>query len=168
MRIDKSKKTSCPDRSRFKTLSAGVAVCRQKGGKWLFLLLCSDGFWDFPKGIVEQGEDPVHAAIRETEEETTINDLAFRWGYASRDTGPYNNRSKIARYYIAETGTETVRLPVNPEIGKPEHDAFAWADYETAMKLAAPRVRSVVEWAHKIITSRGTCRYGARPKAAAE
>ncbi len=152
MSIDKSKKTSLLSRSRFKTLSAGVVVCRKNRKKWLFLLLCSAGFWDFPKGIVEKGEDPIHAAIRETEEETTIKDLVFRWGYICMDTGPYNNRSKIARYYIAETTTETVLLPVNPEIGKPEHEAYRWADYEAAMKLAAPRVRSVVEWAHKIIT----------------
>ena len=153
MNIDKSKKTSCLNISRFKTLSAGIVVCRQNRKKWLFLLLCSGGFWDFPKGIVEKGEEPVHAAIRETLEETTIKDIAFKWGYTCMDTGPYNNRSKIARYYIGETNTKTVQLPLNPEIGKPEHDDYAWADYGTAMKLAAPRVRRVVEWAHKIITT---------------
>ncbi|GBC89024.1 Putative mutator protein MutT4 [bacterium HR13] len=30
------------------------------------------GIWTFPKGIVESGESPEHAAIREVEEETGI------------------------------------------------------------------------------------------------
>ncbi len=134
-------------------LSAGVIVCRQgQDGEYLFLLLRAYGFWDFPKGIVEPGEDPVQAAIRETEEETTINDLDFRWGYDYRDTGPYNNRSKIARYYIAETKTRDIDLPVNPEIGKPEHDAYRWCTYQEALKLVAPRVKEALSWAHSVIS----------------
>ena len=134
------------------TLSSGVIVCRKEGDRWLFLLLRAYGYWDFPKGIVEPGEDPVHAAIRETEEETTIRDLDFRWGYDYRDTGPYNNRRKIARYYIAQTRTEKIELPVNPEIGKPEHDAYRWVTYEQALRMVAPRVRSALEWAMKTIS----------------
>lgn len=137
-------------------LSAGVIVCRRSQGKWLFLLLRAYGFWDFPKGIVEKGEDPAAAAIRETEEETTITDLDFSWGYSFRDTGPYNNKSKIARYYIAETKTEAVELPVNPEIGKPEHDAYRWVTYNEALHMIAPRVRSALEWAMKIIGRTGS------------
>ena len=133
------------------TLSAGVIVCRRHNDRWLFLLLRAYGYWDFPKGIVEQGEEPAAAAVRETEEETTIRDLEFRWGYNYRDTGPYNNKSKIARYYIAETETEHIELPVNPELGKPEHDAFEWVGREKAMALIAPRVKSAFEWAIKTI-----------------
>ena len=134
------------------TLSSGVIVCRKEGDRWLFLLLRAYGYWDFPKGIVEPGEDPVDAAIRETEEETTIRDLDFKWGYDYRDTGPYNNRRKIARYYIAQTRTEKIELPVNPEIGKPEHDAYRWVTYEQALRMVAPRVRSALEWAMKTIS----------------
>ncbi len=133
-------------------LSAGVILCRKAGDRWLFLLLRAYGFWDFPKGIVESGEDPVAAAIRETEEETTITDLDFKWGYDYRDTGPYNNRRKIARYYIAKTKTENISLPINPEIGKPEHDTYRWCQYDEALKIVAPRVRSALSWAYKVIT----------------
>ncbi len=133
-------------------LSAGVIVCRKdKNGSFLFLLLRAYGFWDFPKGIVEPGEDPVDAAVRETREETTIDDLKFKWGYVFKDTGPYNNRTKIARYYIAETLTTKVELPVNPEIGKPEHDAYKWFTCKDALETVAPRVRNALLWACSII-----------------
>ncbi len=133
-------------------LSAGVIVVRKdEDGKWRFLLLRAFGYWDFPKGIVEPGEDPIDAAKRETREETTITDLDFKWGYDFRETGPYNRGRKIARYYLAETKTKDVSLPVNPEIGKPEHDGFKWATYEEALKLVAPRVRQALEWAKKTI-----------------
>jgi len=133
-------------------LSAGVIVVRKDDdGKWKFLLLRAYGYWDFPKGIVEPGEDPIEAAKRETREETTITDLDFKWGYDYRETGPYNRGRKIARYYLAETKTKDISLPVNPEIGKPEHDAYRWVSYEEAKKLVAPRVRQALDWAKEKI-----------------
>ncbi len=134
------------------TLSSGVIVVRRgEDGRWRFLLLRAYGYWDFPKGIVEPGEDPVDAAKRETREETTITDLDFRWGYDFRETGPYNQGRKIARYYVAQTHTKDISLPVNPEIGKPEHDAYRWVSYEEARKLVAPRVLEALEWAMDLI-----------------
>lgn len=133
-------------------LSAGVIVVRRdEHGKWKFLLLRAYGYWDFPKGIVEPGEDPIDAAKRETREETTITDLDFKWGFDFRETGPYNRGRKVARYYLAETKTKDVSLPVNPEIGKPEHDAYRWVTYEEARKLVAPRVLKALEWAKEKI-----------------
>ncbi len=133
-------------------LSAGVIVVRRDDdGKWKYLLLRAYGYWDFPKGIVELGEDPIDAAKRETREETTITDLDFKWGYDFRETGPYNRGRKVARYYLAETKTKDISLPVNPEIGKPEHDAYKWVTYEEARKLVAPRVLKALEWAKEKI-----------------
>ncbi len=133
-------------------LSAGVIVVRKDdSGQWKFLLLRAYGYWDFPKGIVEPGEDPIEAAKRETKEETTITDLDFKWGLDYRETGPYNRGRKIARYYLAETKTKDISLPVNPEIGKPEHDAYRWASYEEAKRLVAPRVRQALDWAKEMI-----------------
>ncbi len=133
-------------------LSAGVIVVRRDDdGKWKYLLLRAYGYWDFPKGIVEPGEDPIDAAKRETREETTITDLDFKWGYDFRETGPYNRGRKVARYYLAETKTKDISLPINPEIGKPEHDAYKWVTYEEARKLVAPRVLKALEWAKEKI-----------------
>ena len=66
--------------------------------------------WDFPKGLVEEGEDPLAAARREVQEETLIEDLHFDWGDRYIETAPYN-RNKVARYYLARSGTEAVTLP---------------------------------------------------------
>ncbi|MGB9713173.1 MAG: NUDIX domain-containing protein [Dissulfurimicrobium sp.] len=133
-----------------KTLSAGVVVVRREEGIWKYLMLRAYKYWDFPKGIVEPGEEPVAAAIREVEEETTIKDLEFRWGYDYRETEPYNN-GKVARYYIAETKSITVDLPLNSMIGRPEHDEYRWFTHEEALDVAAQRVTHVLKWAKDIL-----------------
>ena len=109
--------------------------------------------WDFPKGMVEPGEDPLAAARREVREETLIEDLQFNWGEVYRETGPYG-RGKIARYYLAATGTETITLPVSAELGRPEHDEWRWVDPEAALALAAARLQPVVRWAAATLESR--------------
>jgi bis(5'-nucleosidyl)-tetraphosphatase len=109
--------------------------------------------WDFPKGLVEPGEDPLAAARREVREETLIEDLHFDWGEAYQETGPYG-RGKIARYYLAATRTENIALPVSPELGRPEHHEWRWVTPEAALSLASARVRPVVRWAAATLGSR--------------
>ena len=57
-------------------LSAGVVVVRPDGDEWLFLLLRAFRYWDFPKGMMEPGETPMQAALREVKEETGF-DISF-------------------------------------------------------------------------------------------
>lgn len=129
-------------------LSAGVAVSRRDGqAAWLFLLLRVYRSWDFPKGMVERGEDPFAAAVREVREESTIVDLEFPIGEDCIETGPYA-RGKVARYYLGLTATARVTLPVVPELGKAEHHEWRWVDYEQALDLVSPRVLPVIEWAN--------------------
>ncbi len=40
--------------------------------------------------MVEAGEEPIDAALREVREETTLDDLSFDWGTNFMETGPYN------------------------------------------------------------------------------
>ena len=127
-------------------LSAGVVVVRAGPAGWLFLMLRAYRNWDFPKGVVDRGEEPLAAALREVREETTIRDLVFNWGEEYRETEPYSN-NKIARYYLAETRTESVTLPVNPELGRPEHDEARWLPLSGALAVASPRVAEIVRWA---------------------
>ncbi len=112
----------------------------------LFLLLRAFRHWDFPKGLQENGEEPLDAAVREVEEETTLTDLEFAWGEEYIETGPYS-RGKIARYYLARTHSNAVSLPVSPELGRPEHNEFRWVDYDEAKRLTTPRVQPVIDWA---------------------
>lgn len=127
-------------------LSAGFVVVRRGPPQWLFLMLRAYRNWDFPKGVVEPGEDPLAAARREVREETLIADLALNWGEVYRETGPYGRR-KISRYYLAETRTAAVTLPVSPELGRPEHDEWRWVDCGTALSLASARLQPVIRWA---------------------
>jgi 8-oxo-dGTP pyrophosphatase MutT (NUDIX family) len=131
-----------------KILSAGVVVMRGQNAAHRYLLLRAYNNWDLPKGVVEPGEDPLQAAIREVAEETSLTELNFRWGYGYRETAPYG-RGKVARFYLAETGQSEVVLPVNPELGKPEHDEFRWLAFSSAHKLLPPRLQLILEWAEK-------------------
>jgi 8-oxo-dGTP pyrophosphatase MutT (NUDIX family) len=106
--------------------------------------------WDFPKGIVEDGEEPRHAALRELQEETGIGESEFEWGERYKETGPYS-RGKTARYYLASTAQEDVVLGPSPDTGEPEHHEWRWVSFDEAHDLASPRVREVVRWARQII-----------------
>jgi 8-oxo-dGTP pyrophosphatase MutT (NUDIX family) len=127
-------------------LSAGVVVVRRTPTGWVFLMLRAYRNWDFPKGVVDPGEEPLDAARREVREETLIDDLRFTWGTEYCETAPYSN-NKVARYYVGETSTEHVTLPVSPELGRPEHNESRWVDFATALSLASPRVAPIVRWA---------------------
>jgi 8-oxo-dGTP pyrophosphatase MutT (NUDIX family) len=127
-------------------LSAGVVVVRREAGDWRFLLLRAFKNWDFPKGLVEPGEEPLAAARREVLEETLIEDLRFDWGLEYRETEPYGH-NKVARYYLAATGQCTVTLPVSPELGVPEHHEFRWAGLEEAQALCPSRLAPILGWA---------------------
>jgi 8-oxo-dGTP pyrophosphatase MutT (NUDIX family) len=129
-----------------KRLSAGAVVVRDTAQGMRFLLLRAFNHWDFPKGLVENGEEPRAAAIREVREETTIDDLSFPWGDMHTETGPYS-RGKTARYYLARTAATSISLPLNPETGKAEHSEYRWVDYDTALRLVSPRVQPVLRWA---------------------
>jgi 8-oxo-dGTP pyrophosphatase MutT (NUDIX family) len=131
-------------------ISAGVVVVRRVQEDWLFLLLRAFNHWDFPKGMVEVGEEPLAAAIREVREESLIDDLQFTWGVDSTQTGPYS-AGKVARYYLAETRTAAITLPFNPEIGRPEHSEYRWVDYDSAVELVSPRVKPVLKWASQTL-----------------
>jgi len=128
-------------------LSAGIIPVRRQNGKWRYLFLRAFRNWDFPKGVVEKGEAPLETAKREMGEETGIEDLQFPWGYVYRETDPYSGGKKVARYYIAETGTEKVTFSINPEIGRPEHHEYRWLTRRQLNQLAPKRLKSIIEWA---------------------
>jgi 8-oxo-dGTP pyrophosphatase MutT (NUDIX family) len=131
---------------RVPRVSAGVVVVRRVGDDWRFLLLRAFNHWDFPKGMVEAGEQPIEAAVREVREESLIDDLDFAWGEDSTQTGPYSG-GKVARYYLASTRLTDITLPFNAEIGRAEHSEYRWVSYDQAMELVSPRVKPVLKWA---------------------
>jgi len=128
--------------------SAGVVVARRDTGGWNLLVLRAYRNWDFPKGLVEPGEAPLDASIRETAEEAAISDLVFRWGEGYCETAPYRG-GKVARYYLAETAQTCVTLPVSAELGRPEHDEWRWVSFDEAGRPLPPRLQPILAWARK-------------------
>ena len=57
----------------------------------------------------------------------------------------------MARYYLAQTRTARVTLPVNAELGTPEHHEWRWVTYDEAQDLVSPRVAPVLEWARAVV-----------------
>jgi 8-oxo-dGTP pyrophosphatase MutT (NUDIX family) len=131
-------------------LSSGVVVVNVVRPTVHFLLLRAYRNWDFPKGLVEPGEQPIDAALREVREETTLDNLSFDWGMDFMETGPYN-KGKISRYYLARSSDTAVRLPVNPDLGMPEHHEARWLQFDQALQLLTPRLLPVLHWARNII-----------------
>jgi bis(5'-nucleosidyl)-tetraphosphatase len=136
---------------KVKKHSAGVVVMRRSKGEIRYLLLRCYGYWDFPKGEVEAGEEQVTTARREAEEETGLTELQFPWGDIYTETPAYG-KGKVARYYLAQSLSGDVYLPVSPELGEPEHHEFRWASYEEARSLVNERVGDVLDWAQAQIS----------------
>lgn len=143
---------SAPGAKDGNRLSAGAVVVRREGRGHSFLLLRAYRNWDFPKGEVDEGEEPFATAQRELSEETGILDLSFPFGKTFYET-PVYSRGKVARYYLVETKAQSVRLGVNPELGRPEHHEFRWLHYGDARRLLVERLRGVLDWAEGYLTT---------------
>src|SRR5687767_390741 len=130
--------------------AAGAVVFRRSERGIRLLVLRAYKNWDFPKGLVEPGEDQLATARREVEEETGLANLAYPFGEEFRETVPYSG-NKIARYYLAETDAEKIELPVSPELGRPEHHEYRWVSFDEAEDLLPPRLAIILDWARKTI-----------------
>jgi 8-oxo-dGTP pyrophosphatase MutT (NUDIX family) len=131
--------------------AAGAVVFRRTERGIRLLLLRAYNNWDFPKGLVDPGEDQLDCAKREVREETGLTKLDFPFGDEFKETLPYSG-NKVARYYLAETGEHQIELPVSPELGRPEHHEFRWVTFDEAEELLPPRLAIVLEWARDTIT----------------
>lgn len=135
-------------------LSAGVVIVRRDASNgWRVLILRAFRNWDFPKGLVEPGESPRDAAVREVLEEASLGDLVFRWGDDRRETAPYAG-GKVARYYLAESPAGDVMLPVSPELGRPEHHEYRWLPFDDARRLLSERLVPILDWARGVVEAR--------------
>jgi len=132
--------------------AAGAVIFRRSDRGIRLLVLRAYKNWDFPKGLIEPGEEALAAARREVQEETGLAELAYPFGDEFKETLPYSG-NKVARYYLAQTDAEKIELPVSPELGRPEHHEYRWISFDEAEDLLPPRLAVVLEWAKKTITT---------------
>jgi bis(5'-nucleosidyl)-tetraphosphatase len=130
--------------------AAGAVLFRRTDQGIRLLLLRAYRNWDFPKGMVDPGEEQLDAAKREVREETGLSEVEFPFGEEFKETLPYSGQ-KIARYYLAETTEHDIELPVSPELGRPEHHEFRWVSFDEAEDLLPPRLTIVLGWAKQTI-----------------
>ena len=130
--------------------SAGAVVFRRTPRGVRLLVLRAYNNWDFPKGLVEPGEEMLAAAKREVGEETGLSDVDYPFGEEFRETIPYAH-NKIARYYLAETEEHEIELPVSTALGRPEHHEYRWVSHDEAEELLPPRLAGVLDWASRTI-----------------
>jgi len=130
--------------------AAGVVVFRRTGAGIYFLVLRAYNNWDFPKGLVEPGEDQLSAAKREVKEETGLTAVEYPFGDEYRETVPYA-ANKVARYYLAETEEHDIELPVSTALGRPEHHEFRWISLDEAEDLLPPRLTVILDWVKKTL-----------------
>jgi 8-oxo-dGTP pyrophosphatase MutT (NUDIX family) len=138
-------KTKAPPRA------AGVVVFRRTARGIYYLVLRAYNNWDFPKGLVEAGEDQLACARRELKEETGLSAVDFPFGEEYRETLPYSG-NKVARYYLGETEEVQVDLPVSKQLGRPEHHEYRWVTQDEAEELLPPRLAIVLDWAKRTIS----------------
>jgi bis(5'-nucleosidyl)-tetraphosphatase len=130
-----------------RTLSAGIVPYKNTDQGIRFLILRSFNYWDFPKGEVEPGEDPLEAAIREMQEESGLVNPQFVYGKSHYDTEPYS-KGKVARYFLAQiSADQKVEMGISKVLGVPEHQEFRWASAEESEYLFGPRLNRVLAWA---------------------
>lgn len=125
--------------------SAGVVIARRSGGDWRLLVLRAGKHWDFPKGLLEEGESAIDAARREASEGTGIADLTFDAGESHKETIAYGT-GEIARYYLAVTSTAEVTLPIVHELGRAAYDEWRWVGFDESEDYLPPRLAAVLAW----------------------
>ncbi len=127
--------------------SSGAVVYNPEIKKYL-LLHYPIGHWDFPKGHLEEGEDEVHACLREVKEETGL-DIDILFGFHKEIKYYFRDKNELVEkrvaYFIGITEKEDVKLSY-------EHDDYRWLDYEESSKyLKFGSSKKILREAHEFL-----------------
>ena len=141
---------------RIKVVSCGFIIFRKFDGILEFLLIHSKfhGFWSFPKGRMEEGEEKLETALRELEEEVGINRSAIKTynNFLGETSYEYYHAGKIydkkVYWYLAELIKDVPIIIDNYEI-----DNYAWLDFESALnRLSFEKDKETLKKVYEMIT----------------
>ncbi len=130
--------------------SSGTVIFRDTPEGILFLLLhYPSGHWDFVKGKMEKGENPLDTVVREAKEETGISDLNFIEGFEENIEYDFQFEGELIHkkvvFYLAKTNTEKIII-------SHEHLDFVWLDYKSAFeKTTYQNAKSVLSKANQLL-----------------
>ncbi|MGQ9479037.1 MAG: bis(5'-nucleosyl)-tetraphosphatase [Thermoproteota archaeon] len=117
---------------REKEKSAGFIIFRRDEDGIRYLFLKVDDRLDFPKGLMEEGEDELSAALRELREESGISRVRVIPGFR-----------KVLNYYYRRSGGVLVSKKLVVFLGEAleskvsvswEHTGFEWLSLEDALR----------------------------------
>ncbi len=130
--------------------SSGTVIFRDTSEGIVFLLLhYPSGHWDFVKGKMEKGENPLNTVIREAKEETGISDLNFVDGFEENIEYDFQFEGELIHkkvvFYLAKTNTEKITI-------SHEHLDFVWLDYKSALeKTTYQNAKSALSKANQLL-----------------
>jgi 8-oxo-dGTP pyrophosphatase MutT (NUDIX family) len=136
-----------------KEKSCGVVVCRkdEKGENEVLLVLRNEGFWEFPKGKIEEGENCFDTAKREVFEETGIFCNKEMKKLISIEYSFLRNGNKVNKVvdFFLHFLTEKQKV----KIDKSEIADFVWVDIENAFKkITYPEMKKVAKKAKAVLS----------------
>jgi 8-oxo-dGTP pyrophosphatase MutT (NUDIX family) len=134
----------------FMERAAGIILFRMSGNVPEILCLKVYGHYDLPKGRIEGSETELEGALRETREETGIDDVVFPWGHINV-TVKHEKRHKQAVLFLGSTKKEP-QITKNPETGRFEHHGIVWLSIDEAVKKVHTYLRPALSWAQSILS----------------
>ena len=138
--------------------SAGIIPFYIQSGKRKYLLLQSSlttsEVWEFPKGLIEKGEDAQTTAMREFQEETGITEAEVIPGFKQTLRYFYRRKdqliAKTVTYFLARTKSMEVRL-------SPESKDYEWVTFRQAQeKIKYKNVLELLQEADQYLNSIGS------------
>lgn len=129
-----------------KVKAAGLFIINKK----LEVLICHpthhpQDVWSIPKGKIEEGEEPVDAAIRETFEETNIDVSQYDMIHTLEPINYASKKKMLYPFLIFESQNDKIDwinldIKCNSNVeeekgGFPEMDDFKWVSIDEAIKV---------------------------------